>query len=262
MNTNDPVVELRGVSRTFAAGDVSVPALVDVSMKVSRGEYVAVVGPSGSGKSTMLNLLGLLDRPTEGAYLFEGIDTSTLDYLTRKLLALPMSYFSTRRTGDIQRRLQGMRQIREFLVQEAPSPTLDVAAWMREWGVDPDFESAGGLTPPRVEPPSRQVWLLQRSPGKPGARLGKTTGWIHRTSLKNRQVQMVPGVTYRKIDDEGLHITVTPKGAARSVLLSICPERLASSDVREWVVRGEPGSRMVRRRFRKLPSGGARCKGQ
>ncbi|HCW90677.1 MAG TPA: NADPH-dependent 2,4-dienoyl-CoA reductase, partial [Marinobacter sp.] len=43
--------------------------------------------------------------------------------------------------------------------------------------------------------------------------LGKTTGWVHRASLKNRQVQMVPGVTYRRIDDEGLHITVTPKGA-------------------------------------------------
>jgi putative ABC transport system ATP-binding protein len=79
MTSSAPVVELRGVSRTFAAGDVSVPALSEVSMKVSRGEYVAVVGPSGSGKSTMLNLIGLLDRPSEGAYLFEGIDTSTLD---------------------------------------------------------------------------------------------------------------------------------------------------------------------------------------
>jgi len=63
----------------FPAGDVSVPALVDADLVVEQGDYVAVVGPSGSGKSTMLNILGLLDRPTDGAYLLEGIDTSTLN---------------------------------------------------------------------------------------------------------------------------------------------------------------------------------------
>ena len=75
----DTVVELRDVGRTFVAGDVSVPALIDASLTVSRGDYLAVVGPSGSGKSTMLNLIGLLDRPTQGSYVFEGIDTSRLD---------------------------------------------------------------------------------------------------------------------------------------------------------------------------------------
>ncbi|MFP3913430.1 MAG: ABC transporter ATP-binding protein [Actinomycetota bacterium] len=73
-----PVVELRGVGRTFHAGDVTVPALVGVDLNVEQGDYVAVVGPSGSGKSTMLNLLGLLDRPSEGTYVLEGVDTSTL----------------------------------------------------------------------------------------------------------------------------------------------------------------------------------------
>lgn len=73
-----PVVELRQAGRTFHAGDVTIPALADADMRVDYGEYVAVVGPSGSGKSTMLNLLGLLDRPTEGAYLLEGVDTSSL----------------------------------------------------------------------------------------------------------------------------------------------------------------------------------------
>lgn len=74
-----PVVELRGIGRTFDAGDVSIPALVGANVTVHAGEYVAIVGPSGSGKSTMLNVIGLLDRPTEGTYLLEGIDTSTLD---------------------------------------------------------------------------------------------------------------------------------------------------------------------------------------
>jgi len=96
----------------------------------------------------------------------------------------------------------------EFLVQDAPSPTLDVAAWMREWGVDPHFESAGGLAPPRVDPAPRQIWLLQRSPGKPGARLGKTTGWIHRATLKHKGVRMIGGVEYVAVDDEGFHLRV------------------------------------------------------
>jgi putative ABC transport system ATP-binding protein len=78
MTVEAPVVELRGVSRTFVSGDVSVPALAGASISVKRGEYVAVIGPSGSGKSTMLNVLGLLDRPSEGSYLLEGIDTSVL----------------------------------------------------------------------------------------------------------------------------------------------------------------------------------------
>jgi putative ABC transport system ATP-binding protein len=72
------VVELRDVQRSYAAGDVVVKALREATMVVGRGEYVAVVGPSGSGKSTMLNLVGLLDRPTGGTYLFEGIDTEQL----------------------------------------------------------------------------------------------------------------------------------------------------------------------------------------
>jgi putative ABC transport system ATP-binding protein len=78
MTAGAPVVELRGAGRTFAAGDVSVPALVEADVAVGRGDYVAVVGASGSGKSTMLNLIGLLDRPSQGVYLLEGVDTSML----------------------------------------------------------------------------------------------------------------------------------------------------------------------------------------
>ena len=98
--------------------------------------------------------------------------------------------------------------VAEFLVQEGASPTLDPARWMAEWGVDADFDSPGGLLPPRPEPPARQVWLLQRSPGKPGARLGKTTGWIHRAALKAKRVKMLGGVEYLGVDDAGLHIRV------------------------------------------------------
>ena len=96
----------------------------------------------------------------------------------------------------------------EFLVQEGPSPSLDPARWMDEWGVDPASSTPGGLKPAAPEPPAREVWLLQRSPGRPGARLGKTTGWIHRATLKAKDVRMLGGVEYRRVDDAGLHIAI------------------------------------------------------
>lgn len=72
----DVVVELRGVCRAFP-GDPPVEALGDIDLTVSDGEFVAVVGPSGSGKSTLLNVLGLLDSPTAGQYMLDGLDTTT-----------------------------------------------------------------------------------------------------------------------------------------------------------------------------------------
>ncbi len=96
----------------------------------------------------------------------------------------------------------------EFLVHEGPSSALDPARWMAEWGVDPSFEGRGALARPAPEAPARKVWLLQRSPGKPGARLGKTTGWIHRATLKAKGVSMLGGVEYLGVDDSGLRIRV------------------------------------------------------
>ncbi len=96
----------------------------------------------------------------------------------------------------------------EFLVEHQPSPTLDIARWTREWGVDMHLENRGGLAPAKPEAPDRQVWLLQRSEGRPGARLNKTTGWVHRATLKAKRVTMLGGVTYERFDDEGLHITI------------------------------------------------------
>ena len=101
--------------------------------------------------------------------------------------------------------------VAEFLVEPPPSPTLDVARWTREWGVDMQMDVRGGLVPPRPEAPARQVWLLQRSQGRPGARLNKTTGWVHRATLKAKGVSMLGGVTYERFDDEGLHITIDGK---------------------------------------------------
>jgi lipoprotein-releasing system ATP-binding protein len=78
-----PVIELRGVGKTYRSGEVETPVLFDVSFSVGRGEFVAIVGGSGSGKTTLLNLMGLLDRPTSGEVLIEGAEAGSLDELER-----------------------------------------------------------------------------------------------------------------------------------------------------------------------------------
>ena len=98
--------------------------------------------------------------------------------------------------------------VAEFLVHEGPSPTLDTGRWMAEWGVDPAFEHRGGLVAPRPEPPARELWLLQRSPGRPGARLGKTTGWIHRATLRAKGVRMLGGVAYLGMEASGFRVLI------------------------------------------------------
>ena len=87
---------------------------------------------------------------------------------------------------------------------------------MHEWGVDVKNEHRGGLVEPEMPKAKREITMLQRSESKMGARLGKTTGWIHRTTLKHKKVKMITHVTYDKIDDEGLHFTI--KGKERQVL--------------------------------------------
>jgi len=101
--------------------------------------------------------------------------------------------------------------VSEYLTHEGESPSLDLAKFNDEWGIDSSYSERGGLKAPHLPPPPRQIYLLQRKTSKVGDGLGKTTGWIHRTSLKNRRVEMIAGATYRQIDDQGLHITVGDK---------------------------------------------------
>jgi 2,4-dienoyl-CoA reductase (NADPH2) len=104
--------------------------------------------------------------------------------------------------------------VAEYITHPAGvSTSLDREAFLKEWGVDRDYNLPGGLAKSRPPVPSsgRRVYLLQRKPAKMGETLGKTTGWIHRVTLKQRNVVMINNVTYDKIDDAGLHITL--KGA-------------------------------------------------
>ncbi|MHA7269995.1 oxidoreductase [Arthrobacter sp. HLT1-20] len=98
--------------------------------------------------------------------------------------------------------------VAEFITQHGASATLVPEKFYREWGIDEAYRGAGGITTPEPQLPGRRVALFQRKETKVGAGLGKTTGWIHRTALKAKGVQMVPGVEYQKIDDAGLHLRV------------------------------------------------------
>ncbi|WP_199635733.1 NADPH-dependent 2,4-dienoyl-CoA reductase [Serratia sp. PAMC26656] len=96
----------------------------------------------------------------------------------------------------------------EYLSQHGVSSSLDQAEFNREWGIDGQLSQRGGLAAqgPVAERGPRQIYLLQRKTSKVGEGLGKTTGWIHRTSLTMRGVKMLNSVNYQRIDEEGLHI--------------------------------------------------------
>ncbi|QLF92268.1 NADPH-dependent 2,4-dienoyl-CoA reductase [Pseudomonas sp. ABC1] len=98
----------------------------------------------------------------------------------------------------------------EFITHQGAPTSLDAAAFWGEWGIDPTLQARGGVAGIQARPQAaaREVYLLQRKASKVGNGLGKTTGWIHRTGLKNKRVRMVSAVEYLKVDDEGLHIRI------------------------------------------------------
>ena len=100
--------------------------------------------------------------------------------------------------------------VSEYLTHEGESTSLNIDAWLKEWGIDKTFKSRSGIEgiKPDFHPSPREVFMFKRSEGKFGGNLGKTTGWIHRSSLKKKGVQFIGGVSYTKIDDKGLHYTL------------------------------------------------------
>ena len=100
--------------------------------------------------------------------------------------------------------------VSEYLVHDEGEVrgSQNLEKFAEEWGVDLDIEHAGGLEKPTPETSPRTIYLMQRKAGKLGAGLGKTTGWIHRQSLRKRKVHQISEVAYQRIDDAGLHITV------------------------------------------------------
>jgi 2,4-dienoyl-CoA reductase (NADPH2) len=97
--------------------------------------------------------------------------------------------------------------VSEYLAHEGESTSLNIDAWLKEWGIDKTMEARSGIegVTAEVHPSPREIFMFKRSTGKFGGNLGKTTGWIHRSSLKKKNVQFINNVQYTKIDDEGLH---------------------------------------------------------
>ena len=99
--------------------------------------------------------------------------------------------------------------VSEYLAHEGESTSLNIDAWLKEWGIDKTLQSRSGIegVKPELQPSPREIFMFKRSKGKFGGNLGKTTGWIHRSTLKMKNVQFINEVSYTKIDDIGLHYT-------------------------------------------------------
>lgn len=105
--------------------------------------------------------------------------------------------------------------VAEFLVHDTAhlrtADEMNIEGYMSEWGVDMENEVRSGLIDAKIGKPMREVTLLQRKAGKLGAGLGKTSGWVHRANLAKMDVNMIGNVSYDKIDDQGLHVSIRDK---------------------------------------------------
>jgi 2,4-dienoyl-CoA reductase (NADPH2) len=124
--------------------------------------------------------------------------------------------------------------VSEFLSHGKQSTSTNIPAFMKEWGIDMSMQSRGGVEGVQAlpEPSPRQIYLLQRKTSKVGAGLGKTTGWAHRAGLMMKGVKLVAGVSYHKIDDDGLHIEVNGEAQILDVdNVIICAGQLPLRDL-------------------------------
>ncbi|RMN69935.1 2,4-dienoyl-CoA reductase [Pseudomonas syringae pv. atrofaciens] len=178
----------------------------ETGVKLRLGNRVKAADLLGAGFDEVILATGIAPRTPA----IPGIDNPmVLSYLDVILQRKPVG----RRVAVIGAGGIGF-DVSEFLVHQGVATSLDREAFWKEWGIDTTLQARGGVAgvKPEVHAPARQVFLLQRKSSKVGDGLGKTTGWIHRTGLKNKQVQMLNAVQYLKIDDAGLHIRIGEDG--------------------------------------------------
>lgn len=125
----------------------------------------------------------------------------------------------------------------ELLSHEGESPSLNKDLFLKEWGIDKTNSTRGGLVKPAPHPSPRQITMLQRSETKVGKDLGKTTGWIHRQSLKMKKVTMLKGVSYNQIDEKGIHITIKEQAQfIEADTIIICAGQVSVNQLNEELV--------------------------
>ena len=138
--------------------------------------------------------------------------------------------------------------VAEYLTHQGESTALSSSAFMKEWGVDQNLDARGGVegVESQVIKSSRKVFLLQRKKSKVGAGLGKTTGWAHRFSLRSKNVKMINGVTYSKIDDTGLHYVKNEKKIILDVdHIVICAGQLSNSSLHKQLISNEVKAHLI-----------------
>ena len=138
--------------------------------------------------------------------------------------------------------------VAEYITHEGKSTALDTSAFMKEWGVDMQLDARGGIEGIKADKPKnpREVYLLQRKSSKVGAGLGKTTGWVHRFTLRNKNVKMINGVEYNKIDDKGLHYTKKDKTIILNVdHVVICAGQVSNTDLLEDIRKINPNVQLI-----------------
>tara|TARA_R110001592_G_scaffold96540_5_gene277205 strand:+ start:133 stop:2160 length:2028 start_codon:yes stop_codon:yes gene_type:complete len=126
--------------------------------------------------------------------------------------------------------------VSEYLAHEGKSTSLHIDAWLKEWGIDKTMKARSGIegVTAEVHPSPREIFMFKRSKGKFGGNLGKTTGWIHRATLKKKNVQFINNVQYTKIDDEGLHYVQNEEQKVLAVdTIVICAGQLPFKELLE-----------------------------
>ena len=138
--------------------------------------------------------------------------------------------------------------VAEYITHEGKSSALSTSAFMKEWGVDMELAARGGVegvSSEKLKTP-RQVYLLQRKSSKVGAGLGKTTGWVHRFTLRNKNVKMINALQYNKIDDQGLHYTKKEKTTTLDVdNVVICAGQISNTDLLEDIRKINPSVQLI-----------------
>ena len=138
--------------------------------------------------------------------------------------------------------------VAEYLSHKGESSSLKTKLFMEEWGVDMNFTARGGIQKVKPKPleTKRQIYLLQRKSGKVGASLGKTTGWIHRFSLRNKDVKMINSVKYNKIDDKGLNYFKNNKEFILDVdHIVICAGQLSNNKIFDSCKEQNPNTEII-----------------